>query len=190
MSKNGPEKNARSERFWIEENLTGKMARARVYVKHVWCKGGISRHQPMNRCDSIRASDNRHTWGCPHCVSYAALSYLWKRTYWLHMQPPFINFTSLKTFKTFPIQFWMAHNFQIEQVCYKALWMYWNASFYIKGIYKLLPYFLQCLRLNGCPSALYWRSLLYITGLSIRSLLVLFWQVTIVMSCHKSLIGL
>ncbi len=36
-----------------QENLRGKMVRTRVYVKHVWRRGGISRHQPMNWRDSI-----------------------------------------------------------------------------------------------------------------------------------------
>ncbi len=61
-------KHARSECFWREEILSDKMARARVYVKYVWRRGSISRHQPMNWRDSIWASDNRHTWGWSHCV--------------------------------------------------------------------------------------------------------------------------
>ncbi len=36
--------------------------RAWVYVSYVWRRGGISCHQPMNWHDSIRASDNHHTW--------------------------------------------------------------------------------------------------------------------------------
>ncbi len=36
----------------------------KVYVNHIGCRGGISHHQPMNWRDSIRASDNHHTWGC------------------------------------------------------------------------------------------------------------------------------
>ncbi len=43
-----------------------------VYVKHVWRRGDISHHQPMNWRDSIWASDNRSLLGVPTAVSYAA----------------------------------------------------------------------------------------------------------------------
>ncbi len=72
-------KTARSECFWREENLRGKMARAWVYVNHVWRRGGISRHQPMNWRDSIRASDNRHTWGCSRCVKLRSVEWTYER---------------------------------------------------------------------------------------------------------------
>ncbi len=57
------------------------MVGARVYVKHVWRRGDISHHQPMNWCDSIWSSDNRHTWGCSHCGKLRSVSSLWKITF-------------------------------------------------------------------------------------------------------------
>ncbi len=74
------QKSVRSEYFWREDNLRGMMAWARVYVNHIWSRGGLSHHQPMHS-----DSDNRNTWGGSHCVSYAALSYLWKRTRHTHI---------------------------------------------------------------------------------------------------------
>ncbi len=72
-------KTVRSKRFWREENLRGKMARARVYVNHVWRWGGVSRHQPMNWHNSISTSDNRHTWGCSHCVKLRSVEWPYER---------------------------------------------------------------------------------------------------------------
>ncbi len=60
------------------------MAWAWVYVNQVWHRGSISHHQPMNWRDSIRASDNRHTSSCSHCVSNAALSEPMKENYSQH----------------------------------------------------------------------------------------------------------
>ncbi len=54
------QKSVRSEYFWREDNLRGMMAWARVYVNHVWCRGGRS-HPPMHS-----DSDNRNTWGGGH----------------------------------------------------------------------------------------------------------------------------
>ncbi len=80
------QKKRRSGCFWRGGNLRGKMAWTRVYVKHVWRRGSISRHLPMNWRDSIWASDNRSHLGVPTAVSYAALSYLWKRTAFFHLR--------------------------------------------------------------------------------------------------------
>ncbi len=57
-----------------------------VRFSHRWCstrlmKSGAvsSRHQPMNWRDSIRASDNRHTWGCFHCVKLRSVEWTYER---------------------------------------------------------------------------------------------------------------
>ncbi len=42
-------------------------------------RSGTSRHQPMNWSDSIRASDNRHTWGCFHCVKLRSVEWTYER---------------------------------------------------------------------------------------------------------------
>ncbi len=60
---------------WRQRNLRSRWC-VRQYKTTTWeCRGQHPRHQPMNWCDSIRVSDNRHTQGHSQSVlAYAALS--------------------------------------------------------------------------------------------------------------------
>ncbi len=59
---------------WRQRNLS--RWRFRQYKTTTWeCRGQHPRHQPMNWCDSIQVSDNRHTQGCSQSIlAYKALS--------------------------------------------------------------------------------------------------------------------
>ncbi len=67
------------DRFVKAEKSEEWMARSPVWPDDVIASETASRHQPMNWRDSIWVQTRSRS-GRSRCVSYAVLSYLWKRT--------------------------------------------------------------------------------------------------------------